>query len=297
MTDLLGRPSSVLPFGAQSMVAPLREVLVKRPGAAFGGAFEDSRHGFLHPVDLPAAQRQHDALCAILAALGVIVHELGSETPGPDLVYTFDPSLVTDRGAIVLRPGKATRLGEEVEHETWMADRGIPIAGRIEAPGTVEGGDTFWLEPDVLCIGRSLRTNRSGARQLAALVGGQVEVFDVPYANGPSECLHLLSLISPVAEWLAVAFLPMLPAGLYELLRERAVDLVPVPEEEMPTLGCNILAVRPGVLVMAQGNPATARALADRGCELHTFDASEIGINGGGGPTCLTRPILRHAAL
>ena len=118
-------------------------------------------------------------------------------------------------------------------------------------------------------------------------------MFDVPYATGPSECLHLLSVISPVADDLAVVFLPQLPAGLHELLGELGVRLLPVPEEEMPTLGCNVLAVRPGVVVVADGNPATRRALEQAGCEVHAFPASEIGVNGSGGPTCLTRPILR----
>ena len=120
-------------------------------------------------------------------------------------------------------------------------------------------------------------------------------MFDLPYHRGPRELLHLLSVISPVAERVAVVFLPLLPVGLYELLRELDYDLVEVPEHELPTLGCNILAVRPGVLVMAEGNPATRRALESRGCEVHAFAATEIGINGGGGPTCLTRPILREA--
>jgi dimethylargininase len=280
-------------FGAESMVAPLREVLVKRPGTAFGRAFEDPAHGFLHPVDLDAARRQHDELIAIVSGLGVVVHELGAETGSPDLVYTFDPAVVGDRGAVVLRPGKATRLGEETELEKWFVGHEIPVVGRIEAPGTAEGGDTFWLEPGVFCIGRSLRTNRAGADQLASLVGGVVHVFDLPYHRGPEDLVHLLSVISPVAGRMAVVFMPLLPAGLFDLLRELEFDLIPVPEEELPTLGCNILAVRPGVLIMAGGNPATKRALEDRGCQVHTFRATEIGINGGGGPTCLTRPILR----
>jgi dimethylargininase len=281
-------------FGAQSMVDPLRAALVKRPGEAFGRAFDDPAHGFLHPVDLPEAQRQHDQLCSILVGLGVTVHELGVETDSPDLVYTFDPALVTGEGAVLLRPGKPTRLGEETALEKWFVDHAVPVSGRIEAPGTVEGGDTFWLAPGVFCIGRSLRTNRSGAYQLAALIGGETHVFDVPYARGPGECLHLLSLISPVAGAAAAVFLPLLPAGLYELLGDLGFDLIPVPGEEFATLGCNILAVRPGVLVMAEGNPVTQRALSRRGYEVHTFPATEIGINGGGGPTCLTRPILRE---
>ena len=282
-------------FGAESMVKPLREVLVKRPGAAFGRAFDDPAHGFLHAVDLPKAQRQHDELSGILSELGVVVNELEAETESPDLVYVFDPGVVSSRGAILLRPGKPNRRGEEIELEKWLIEHDVPVVGRIEAPGTAEGGDTFWLEPGVFCIGRSLRTNRAGTSQLAELVGGEVHVFNLPYHRGPRELLHLLSVISPVAERVAVVFLPLLPVGLYELLRELDYDLVEVPEHELPTLGCNILAVRPGVLVMAEGNPATRRALESRGCEVHTFAATEIGINGGGGPTCLTRPILREA--
>jgi N-dimethylarginine dimethylaminohydrolase len=120
-----------------------------------------------------------------------------------------------------------------------------------------------------------------------------VHVFDVPYANGPAECLHLLSVISPVADDLAAVFLPQLPAGLFELLGEHGVGMVPVPEEELVSQGCNILAVRPGVVVMVEGNPVTQRALLDRGCEVHTVPGSEVCINGSGGPTCITRPLLR----
>jgi dimethylargininase len=282
-------------FGAQSMTDPLRRVLVKRPGPAFGAAFDEPAHGFLHPVNLEIARRQHDHLLVLLADLGVHIDELGVETDDPDLVYVFDPALVSDEGMILLRSGKPTRLGDETAMESWADGAGVPIAGRIDAPGTVDGGDTFWLRPDVFCIGRSLRTNAEGARQLGAIVGGEVHQFDVPYGNGPKECLHLLSLISPVAEDLAVVYLPLLPSGLYELLQDHGVDLIAVPEDEYATLACNILAVEPGVLIVVDGNPKTRRMLEERGCEVHPFEGSEICINGSGGPTCLTRPILREA--
>jgi N-dimethylarginine dimethylaminohydrolase len=282
-------------FGAQSMTAPLRDVLVKRPGPAFGAAFDDPAHGYRHAVDLALARREHDAFTDLLASLGVAVHELGAETASPDLVYTFDPLLVTHRGTIALRAGKPGRRGEEAVLEAWTSGHGLPSLGRIQPPGTVDGGDTFWLRPDLLCIGRSLRTNRAGAAQLAALVGGRVEVFDVPCADGPDECLHLLSVVSPVADDLAVVYLPLLPAGLFELLVEEGVRLLEVPVEEFPTLGCNVLAVRPGVVLLADGNDGVARLLARAGCEVHTYPATEIGINGSGGPTCLTRPLWRAA--
>ena len=245
-------------YGAQSMTAPLLEALVHRPAAAFGAAFDNPAHGYLHAA-----------------------------------VYTFDPLLITDDGAIPLRPGKANRSGEPAVLEKWTKAAGIPTLGRIDAPGTIEGGDTFWLRPDLLCIGRSLRTNEAGARQLAALVSGEVRLFDLPYWRGDAELVHLLSVISPVSDELVVIYPPLLPAGLWALLAELGIRTLAVPDDEFSTLGCNVLAVRPGVLVMADGNPRTRRALETAGCEVHVYPASEIGINGSGGPTCMTQPILR----
>ena len=280
-------------FGAQSMTAPLLDVLVKTPGPAFGAAFSDPAVGFLRPVDLDRAQREHAAFVETLDRLGVRVHELGQETDDPDLVYVFDPLLIADGGAIPLRPGKPNRHDEPRVLERWTMGHGIPTLGRIDPPGTIEGGDTFWLRPDLLCIGRSLRTNDAGARQLAAIAGGDVRIFDVPYWKGPDELVHLLSVVSPVADDVAVVFLPLLPAGLHELLLELGVRLVEVPEEEYPTLGCNVLAVRPGVVVVAEGNPETRRGLEAAGCDVHVVPLDEVGGNGSGGVTCLTRPILR----
>jgi N-dimethylarginine dimethylaminohydrolase len=295
MSGSAAAPSTARRFGAQSMSAPLREVLVVRPGARFGAAFDDAAHGFLHPVDLAVARREHACFVEVLTSLGPTVHELDGDAlcTSPDAVYAFDPLLVTDRGAIPLRPGKANRRVEPGALEAWTTAAGIPTAGRITAPGTVEGGDTFWLRPDLFCIGRTLRTNDAGARQLAGLVGGEVRIVDVPYWKGPAELIHLMSVISPVADDLAVVFLPLLPVGIWELLRDLGIRMVEVPEEEFPTLGCNVLATAPGVVILAEGNPRTAAALVAAGCEVHTYPATEIGVNGSGGPTCMTRPILR----
>ena len=280
-------------FGGQSMTAPLREALLKAPGPAFGRAFEDPAHGFLHACDLDVARREHAAFSDLLASLGTTVHQLDVEIDSPDLVYAFDPLLVTDRGAIPLRPGKPNRSQEPAAIEAWTSARGIPTVGRIEAPGTIEGGDTLWLRPDLFCIGRTLRTNQAGADQLGALVGGDVRVFDVPYWKGAAELVHLMSVISPVADDIAVVYLPLLPVGLWQLLQDLGHRLVEVPEEEYLTLGCNVLAVRPGVVIAAAGNPRTAAGMAALGIEVHTYAAAEVGVNGSGGPTCLTRPILR----
>jgi dimethylargininase len=280
-------------YGAQSMTAPLLDVLVKTPGPAFAAAYDEVAHGFLRHVDLETARREHDGLVDTLTRLGTRVHVLDAETDDPDLVYVFDPLLIADGGAIPLRPGKPNRAGEPGVLEAWTRSRGIPTLGRIEAPGTLEGGDTFWLRPDLLCVGRTLRTNDAGARQLASIVGGDVRVFDVPYWKGPDELVHLLSVISPVADDIAVVFLPLLPAGLYALLADLGIRLVEVPEEEYPTLGCNVLAVRPGVVVTAEGNDVTRSRLEAAGVEVHAVPLREVGENGSGGVTCLTRPVLR----
>ncbi|MGH2668662.1 MAG: dimethylarginine dimethylaminohydrolase family protein, partial [bacterium] len=151
-----------------------------------------------------------------------------------------------------------------------------------------------WLRPDLFCIGRSLRTNDAGAHQLAALIDADVRIFDLPYWHGPEELVHMTSLISPVTDELAVVYPPLFPAGLWELLTDLNIQTIPVPDDEYATLGCNVLAVRPGVLVMAEGNTTTRRALESAGCEVHTYPATEIGLNGSGGPTCMSLPLWRH---
>jgi N-dimethylarginine dimethylaminohydrolase len=286
---------TALEIGVHSATAPLRDVLVQRPGTAFGRAFEDPAQGFLWPCDLAAAQREHDGLATLLDDLGVRVHQLEAEPEtDPDLVYVFDPLLVVGDGAIPLRPGKPNRAAEPGLVADWLTARGVPIVGRIEAPGTVEGGDTVWIRDDLLVVGRTLRTNDAGARQLAELVGGDVRIVDVPYWKGPSELVHLMSVISPVSDDLAVVFLPLLPVGLYAWLQELGIALVEVPEAEYPTLGANVLAVRPGVVVVAEGNPATRRALEAAGVEVHAVPLAQVGQNGSGGVTCLTRPLRRE---
>ena len=281
-------------YGAQSMSSPLLDVLVKRPGPAFGAAFDDPAHGFLHPVDLDLARRQHDAFVETLASLGPRVHVLETELATPDLVYTFDPLLVTDRGAIPLRPGKPNRAPEPAAIEAWTSAAGIPTIGRIEAPGTIEGGDTFWLRPDLFCIGRTLRTNGDGAAQLADTRRWRRShlrrpVLARPERADPPHVGHLTGRRRSRGR------LPAAPPGRAVAASRWTweIRLVEVPDDEFPTLGCNVLAVRPGVVILAEGNPRTAAALAAAGCEVHTYPATEIGINGSGGPTCMTRPILR----
>lgn len=291
---MLGRVMEQVRFGGNSSTAPLRDVVVSPPGPAFGAAYESADLGFVHRVDLDTARREHEAFTDLLSRLGVTVHELPPEPDLTEAVYTYDPLMITDAGAIPLRPGKPPRRPEVDKLAAWTAATGIPTAGRIDAPGTVEGGDVVWLHDGVLCIGRTLRTNRSGADQLAAIVEAETHIVDLPYWKGAAELVHLMSVISPVSDDLAVVHLPLLPAGVWHLLADLGIRVIELPPEEYATLGCNVLAVRPGVVIMAAGNPRTKALLTDAGCEVHTYPATEIGINGGGGPTCITRAVWRE---
>lgn len=281
-------------FGVDSMVTDLRDVLVQAPTTAFNAGFDDPANGYLHPVDANAASAEHAAFVEMLEGLGVTVHRLGADdTRHADLIYTYDPAFVTPRGAVLLRSGKPTRRGEERHLAGWFDDVGVPIVGAIEEPGTVDGGDVMWLRPDLVAVGRSLRTNQAGIDQLGNFLDTPAMVFDLPYDLGPEACLHLMSTISLVSDTLAVVDARRLPSGLHSLLGELGVEVLVVPEAEIESLGANVLAVRPNVAVITDGNPHTRHMLEEAGVEVHEFRGEEIARNGTGGPTCLTRPILR----
>lgn len=283
-------------FGGHSMIAPLRRVVVRRP------APERSEHdwrafGYAHPTDHEQAEAEHEAFVRLIADHGVEVIEGGPDPIGAlDAIFPFDPSIITDAGAILLRPGKRLRRDEVRFAEATYFELGIPVLGRIAEPGAVEGGDTMWLDEQTLAVGRGYRTNAEGIRQLGELLaplGVTVLAFDLPHFHGPAECLHLLSLISPVAERLAVVHPPLMAVSFIEALREREWHLIDIPEEEFDSQATNILAITPGQLLALAGNDVTRKRLELAGCEVETYQGHEISINRFGGPTCLTRPLLR----
>ncbi len=298
----MDRPISTQPsdgsFGGQSMTARLRTVIVRTPAPPKTGADAEWRgFGYPRPVDHGLAEREHAAFRERLAAEGVEVVAAGPDDPGLlDAIFAYDPSLITDAGAILLRPGKAQRLPEVALAERAWAELGVPIVGRIEAPGTVEGGDTLWLDERTLAVGVGYRTNASGIAQLARLLeplGVTVHPVPLPHWRGPDECLHLMSLISPVGPELAVVYLPLLAVPFVAELRRRGWGSVEVPDEEFDTLGCNVLALAPGRCLVCDGSPVTRARLEAAGCSVVAYEGREISHNRAGGPTCLTRPVWR----
>jgi N-dimethylarginine dimethylaminohydrolase len=279
-------------FGAQSMTDPLRRVLVRPPQP--GDAARWREYGWRAEPDHAAAVREHEALQALLAEAGAEVIVAAGEPGNPDAIYAYDPVLVGDRGAVLLRPGKDGRLGEPGALEADLERAGVPIAARIEPPGTVDGGDTLWLDRETLLVGRGYRTNASGVEQLAAAFpNAEVLEYDLPHWNGRGEVMHLMSLISPLDRDLALVYPRLAPVRLLELLAERSIETVEVPDEEFETMGPNVLALGPRRALALAGNDETRRRLEAKGVEVLVYAGDEISRKGDGGPTCLTRPILR----
>lgn len=284
-------------YGSQSMVAPLRRVLVRRPDAAFGAADPAVWHYAARP-DLAAAQAEHDAFVAALREHGCEVIYAEEPQPGrADSIFVHDPVIVTDAGAVILSMGKALRRGEEQALEADLRRAGVPTLGRLSGAALAEGGDLLWLDGRTLAAGVGFRTNPEGLRQLAAILaplGVTVLPVELPFFQGPAACLHLMSLISLVADDLAVVYRPLLSVPFLQELERRGVRLIDVPEAEfLYTMGTNVLALAPGECIMLEGNPVTQAALAAAGCEVRTYVGREISLKAEGGATCLTRPILR----
>ncbi len=284
------------------MVGALERVMVCSPRTAGWNQPERaaswSKLGFRHAPHFEQAQSQHDALCRELKSAGAEILEL---PPAPDLsldaVYAHDASLPTNHGLIIMRPGKPNRVAEGPRHASFCETLEIPALGTITPPATTEAGDIVWLDSKTLLIGHGYRTNAAGIHQIRALLAPKgVEVLSapLPYGPGPSACLHLMSLISLLNDHTALVDLPWLAVETVELLNSRGFSFIEIDPSERDTLACNVLALGNNRLLAIEENRSTNTRLRQAGFDLRTFPASEICINGSGGPTCLTRPLLRQ---
>ncbi len=288
-------------FNGHSMVGTLERVLVCSPRTAGWNQPEIADRwqelGFHHAPNFATAQSQHEALCHELKSAGAEVVEM---PPAPDLsldaVYAHDASLPTDHGLIVMRPGKPNRVAEGSHHASFCASLEIPTLGAVTAPATSEAGDIVWLDSKTLLMGHGYRTKAAGIRQIRAMLathGVEVLSAPLPYGPGPSACLHLMSLISLLDEHTALVDLPWLAVETVELLKSHGFKFIEIDASERDTLACNVLALGNNRLLAIEENHRTNARLRQAGFGVRTFPGSEICINGSGGPTCLTRPLLR----
>lgn len=281
------------------MAAPLKRVVMRKPGKSLVSANAADWHygpGF----DGARAIEQFGVFADLVASCGTEIIWIEDNGDGlADAMFTHDPSLVSDHGAIILRMGKPGRMAEPDLHAATYEAAGIPVLGRIEAPGAVEGGDCVWVDKTTLAVGRGVRTNQAGIEQLAAMLaphGVSVLGFDLPLGNGADACLHLMSVVSPLDEKLALVYAPMLPVAFWQLLKDRGYTLLEAPADEFTAsngLNLNVLPLTPGDVLMVDGFPKTRALMENAKCRVRVFNADALCIPCEGGPTCLTRPVWR----
>jgi len=285
-------------WGVNSMAETLQRVGMRRPGAILSA--DPKVWHYTKAIDAAALQAQYDTFVALVEDAGAEIVWFDDEADDlADSVFTYDPSFMVSAGAVLLRPGKDLRADEVNVHRRFYEAQGINIIGEIEAPGTFEGGDCFWLDATTLAVGRGFRTNQAGIEQFTSIVeahGLSVEVYDLPYLHGPDACLHLMSVVSPLDRDLALVHAPLVPTALYQRMVELGYTLVHGPDDEFSAslgLNLNVLATAPRTCIAVDGFPQTVAAMRAAGCSVTVFDADELCIPCEGGPTCLTRPLLR----
>ncbi len=289
-----------MPITAQSDVGKIGQLVLKHVRDAFVDETTIERQwrklNYYGRPDLGRAIAEYDRFVALLQNLGAEVVFLPPDrNVTMDSLYPRDAAIPTDGGVVLCSMGKEDRRTEPAAIATLLHKLGVPVLGAISGTGRIEGGDVTWLDRTTLAVGRGYRTNDEGIRQLRELLGDGVQVVTVPLPHwrGPADVFHLMSMISPVADDLAVVYSPLLPVPFRELLLDRGIGLIEVPDQEFESMGCNVLAAAPRVCLLRSGNPITRRRLEAAGVAVHEFAGDEICGRGAGGPTCLTRPLTR----
>jgi N-dimethylarginine dimethylaminohydrolase len=290
---------------AQSEIGAITRLVLKHARDAFvsPAAIESEWRalGFTAAPDFERAIDEYERFGDVLRAGGADVHMLArAGGVGLDSIYVRDASVVCERGAILCSMGKPARVGEPAAQEAALRALGCPIIGAIDPPGRLEGGDVVWLAGRTIAVGRGYRTNDDGIAQLRRLLGDSIDelvVVPLPHWRGAGDVFHLMSILSPVDRNLAVVYSPLMPVPFRERLLASDIALVEVPDEEFDSMGANVLAVGPRRCVMVAGNPTTRRRLEQAGAEVFEYEGREISLKGGGGPTCLTRPVQRIKTL
>jgi N-dimethylarginine dimethylaminohydrolase len=287
---------------SHSETGKIKSLFIKNVQQAFISDAHIEQHwrqlNYLGKPDINIAAAEYKNFESLLKEHGAEIFYLPQdETVNMDSIYCRDAAIATDNGMIICNMGKAARMQEPLAEKRAFEANGIPVLGTITAPGTLEGGDVAWLDEHTLAVGHTYRTNEEGIKQLTALLqpmGVEVISVPLPHYKGPSDVFHLMSILSPVDTNLAVVYSPLMPIVFRNLLLQKGFQLVEVPDEEFDSMGCNVLALAPRVCLMVDGNPKTRKALEDAGCKVIVYKGEEISVKGGGGPTCLTRPVSRY---
>jgi arginine deiminase len=288
-------------YGCWSEVGALKRLLLKHPSEAFVSKENiEAQWADLNYLGFPDYHRavaEYEQFVQLLERRVPEIHYLPQrDRTGLDSIYVHDPVVMTAKGAVLCNMGKEQRRGEPAAVKEFLEGLNIPILGSITGDGRLEGGDVVLFDKNTLAVAEGYRTNRQGIKQLRDLTGEFISDFltvPLPHWQGPGDVLHLMSIISPVDHDLAVIYSRLMPVPFREWLIRQGMDLIEVPDSEFETMGCNVLALSPRKCIMLAGNPHTRQRLLDAGADVWEYGGEEISKKGAGGPTCLTRPLLR----
>jgi len=286
---------------SHSDIGKIKSIFIKNVAQAFISDTHINKYwqqlNFIGKPNIDSARQEYDAFEAVLQQLGTEIHYFpADDSVNMDSIYCRDASIATNAGIIICNMGKPARANEPLAAKKVYEANGITVLGSIIAPGTLEGGDVAWLDEHTLVVGHSYRTNEEGIRQLTVLLeplGVAVITVALPHYKGTSDVFHLMSILSPVDTNLAVVYSPLMPIVFRNLLLQRGYQLIEVPHNEFESMGCNVLALSHRNCLMVAGNPITKAVLVQAGCRVTEYKGEQISVKGGGGPTCLTRPLTR----
>jgi N-dimethylarginine dimethylaminohydrolase len=293
---------SMIHYTAHSETGKIKSLFLKNAAQAFVNEAHIDQYwkklNFLGKPDYQSALKEYEKFQSFLKMEGAEIHSLPRDPEvNMDSIYCRDASIATNKGMIICNMGKKARAHEPAAERIAFEAAGIPILGSIYAPGTLEGGDVAWLDENTLAVGHTYRSNEDGIKQLTELLvplGVRVITVPLPHYKGPADVFHLMSILSPVDTNLAVVYSPLMPIAFRNLLLGQGYQLIEVPNEEFDSMGCNVLAIAPRICLMVDGNPITRAALEKAGCAVWVYKGEDISVKGGGGPTCLTRPVYRY---
>jgi N-dimethylarginine dimethylaminohydrolase len=265
----------------------LRAVLLHRPGAELAVPDPDAAQ-LLAPVDPDRAAAEHDLLARAYREEGVLVRAVEpAGPPTPNLMFCADLFLMTPEGAILGRPASTVRAGEEIWIARRLAELGIPIVRIVRGQGTFEGADAMWLDRTTVLVGRGLRTNAEGARQVAAILdemGVEAIPVDLPWG-----AMHLMGMLRIADRDLAIAWPGRLAVTAVEALRRRGYRVVFLPDGPAAelTTALNFVTLAPGRVLMAEGYALFERFFEKAGLACRTTPVAELR-RAAGGIGCLT---------
>ena len=288
-------------FNCNNMIDPIKKIILKHPKTAFIDQKKINKEcntlNFTEAPDFNESLNEYDSFIKILDSFGIEKYFLKkNDYTTIDSIYTHDPLVITNKGVVLCNMGKVNRISESKAIKEFLIELKIPILGEITSPGKLESGDIVWINKRTIAIGTGYRTNNEGIKQLQQILSNTVERIisvPLPHWNGPNDCLHLMSNLSPVDSDLFLIYSRLLPVQFLEQLQKYNVELIDVPDKEYYTMGCNVLALSPRKVVMLKGNPKTKKKLESKNVEVFTYKGNEISLKGSGGPTCLTKPLLR----